>query len=294
MQKVSSVSCKPAVWLAMVGTMGMLRAVAADYSWTGAASALWNVTDANWTGAGAVWVNDAANNALFGAAGPKTVEAAPVTLDNLSFVADGYTVSGGPLLMYGNADVGAGMNAALAASVTNVGIWEKTGTGTLALDPGATASNVFSSLKAVGGTLRHASGTTLVTLVGGNPESGPAFWVSGGTFVMDGGMLKTTGDKWARVSEGGTLLVTNGYVDLRNNSELLNAFNSVGTTTVGGDGVLEVNAIRISQNSISAENSLVNINTGGVLRISQFTLDASSPRKGTVFFNGGTVLALSL
>ena len=291
MQKVSSVSCKPAVWLAMFGTMGMLRVFAADYTWTGAANALWNATDANWTGAGAVWVNGAANNALFGAAGPKAVEAAPVTLDNLSFAADGYTVSGGPLLMHGDANVGAGMNAVLSATVTNVGIWEKTGTGTLALDPGATASNVFSSLKAVGGTLRHASGTTLVTLVGGNPESGPAFWVSGGTFVMDGGTLKTTGDRWARVSEGGTLLVTNGYVDLRNNSELLNAFNSVGTTTVGGDGVLEVNAIRISQNSISAENSLVNINTGGVLRISQFTLDASSPRKGTVFFNGGTVLA---
>jgi len=278
--------------LVIVLLMTAWRADAADYTWTGAVSALWNTTDANWTGgAGAVWADAAANNAIFGVDGPKTVTADPVTLSNLTFTADGYTIGGGPLLMYGNANASAGVNAILSAPVTNVGIWQKTGAGTVALDPGPAASNVFSSLKAVGGTLRHTSGTTLVTLVGGAPESGPALWVSGGTLVMDGGTLRTTGDKWARVSEYGTLLVTNGYVDLRRNIELLNAHNTPGVTTVGGNGILEVNGLRISQNSSSSESSLVNINEGGTLRLNQFTLDASAPRKGTVFFNGGTVVA---
>ena len=278
--------------LVIVLLMTAWRADAADYTWTGAVSALWNTTDANWTGgAGAVWADAAANNAIFGVDGPKTVTADPVTLSNLTFTADGYTIGGGPLLMYGNANASAGVNAILSAPVTNVGIWQKTGAGTVALDPGPAASNVFSSLKAVGGTLRHTSGTTLVTLVGGAPESGPALWVSGGTLVMDGGTLRTTGDKWARVSEYGTLLVTNGYVDLRRNNELLNAHNTPGVTTVGGNGILEVRGLRISQNSSSSESSLVNINEGGTLRLDQFTLDASAPRKGTVFFNGGTVVA---
>ncbi|HPB11421.1 MAG TPA: hypothetical protein PLT74_09200 [Kiritimatiellia bacterium] len=111
------------------------RADAADYTWTGAASALWNTVDANWTGAGTVWVNGSANNAVFDSNGPKTVAADPVTLGNLTFTADGYTVGGGPLLMHGVPSVGAAMTATLTAPVTNVGVWAKAGDGTIILDP---------------------------------------------------------------------------------------------------------------------------------------------------------------
>ena len=266
-------------------------ALAADYTWTGASSGNWNETDENWSGAGTVWTNSSANNATFGASGTQNISAAAITMNNLAFTADGYTLSGGPLLMYGSPTVASSLTATLAAPVTNVNVWTKSGAGTVVLNPGVGVSNVFYALKAGAGTVQVAGGTTLVTQAGSNPESGPAFWVSGGTLVMGGGLLKTTGGAFARVSEGGTLLVTNGLVDLTGNIDLLNAFNSVGTTTVGGTGNLDVNSLRISQNTVSSESSVVNINTGGTLRISQFTIDAQKPFKGTVNFNGGTVVA---
>lgn len=69
-----------------------------------------------------MWTNDAANNATFGAEGPRAVTADPVTLNNLAFTADGYAIGGGPLLMHGGASVDAGMIATLTAPVTNVGV----------------------------------------------------------------------------------------------------------------------------------------------------------------------------
>ena len=46
--------------------VGLGAALAADYTWQGAASANWNATDANWSGAGSVWADGANNNAAFG------------------------------------------------------------------------------------------------------------------------------------------------------------------------------------------------------------------------------------
>ena len=151
-----------------------------------------------------------------------------MTLNNLAFTADGYAIGGGPLLMHGGASVDAGMIATLTAPVTNVGVWAKTGGGKVVLNPQGAVSNVFYSFKTAGGTLEVAGGTNLVTEAGSDPEHGPAFWVSGGTLVVGGGLLKTTAGPFARVSEYGTLLVTNGVCDLSSNQELLNAFNSPG------------------------------------------------------------------
>jgi len=280
-----------------VGVLAVLvaaqAALAADYTWQGAASGEWNETDANWSGAGEVWTNGPANNATFGASGTQVVTAAAVTLNNLTFSADGYAISGGPLLMYGSPSVGSALTATLAAPVTNVGVWSKGGAGTLVLAPEGAASNVFYALKAAAGTVVVAGGTGLVTQAGSNPESGPAFWVSGGTLVMGGGLLKTTGGAFARVSESGTLLVTNGLVDLSGNSELLNAHNTPGTTTVSGSGVLDVPVLRISQNTNPSSTGLnvVNVNTGGTIRLVNFSIDAASKKYGTVNFNGGTSVA---
>ena len=198
---------------------------------------------------------------------------------------------GGPLLMYGSPFIGAGMSALLTAPVTNVGVWVKGGTGTLALNPGSAGTNIFYALKAATGTLQVVSGTTLVTQSGSDPQSAPAFWVSGGTLVVGGGLLKTTGGAYARVSDYGTLLITNGLVDLTGNAELLTSFNSPGTTTVSGSGILDVQTLRVSQNTYPAAQSVVNINTGGIIRLSMFGIDTASVKNGTVSFNGGTVVA---
>ncbi|MDD2600554.1 MAG: hypothetical protein PHO37_15235 [Kiritimatiellae bacterium] len=214
-----------------------------------------------------------------------------MTLKNLSFTADGYEIIGGPLFMHGTPAVSASMSATLKSAVTNSGVWAKSGGGTLVLDPGAGGTNTLYALKAVAGTLHLASGRTLVTQSGSNPESGPAFWVSGGTLVLGGGVLKTTGGAYARVSDYGHLMVTNGLCDLTGNLELLQAFNSPSTTTVSGSGVLDVQQLRVSQNTLAANLSVLNINTGGIIRLNAFGLDSGALRNGTVKFNGGTVVA---
>ena len=272
-------------WLLMA-----LAASAADFTWLGSpASGNWNTSDTNWASAGSVWVNDSANNAFFAASGTKTITADAVTMKGVTFNADGYVIGGGPLLMYGSPTVGTGLSATLTAPVTNVGVWVKSGTGTLTLNPGSAGTNIFYALKAATGTLQVVSGTTLVTQVGSDPQNSPAFWVSGGTLVVGGGLLKTTGNNYARVSEYGTLLITNGLVDLTANAELLTSFNSPGTTTVSGSGILDVQALRLSQNTYPASQSVLNINTGGVIKLNWFGIDTAAVRNGTVSFNGGTL-----
>ncbi len=263
------------------------RADAADYTWTGAASALWNTVDANWSGAGPVWVNDAANNALFGAAGPKTVAADPVTLGNLSFTADGYAVSGGPLLMHGGFTVGAGQRAVLNATVTNnAGICEKKGAGTLVLDTGTAGTNRFSTLRVSEGWV-HITGGTHDIYTNHTSTINIGFDVNYGSMLVSGGTIRQTSGGYSAVR--GTLLITNGVVDLSASRELLNAFNGAGTTTVGGSGVLDVQALRISQNAGS--QNAINVNTGGVIRLNNFAIDPAASPKGMVNFNGGWVVA---
>jgi fibronectin-binding autotransporter adhesin len=282
-----------------LGIMGMASSalLAADFTWLDApASANWNETDTNWTGAASVWTSVATNSAIFGASGTQTIAAGPVTLSNLTFNADGYMIGGGSLLMYGSPTVGAGQTATLNAAVTNVGVWTKNGAGTLTLAAGAGVSNIFYALKAAAGTLCVNSGTTLVTQADSNPESGPAFWVSGGTLVVGGGLLKTTAGPYARVSEYGTLLVTNGVCDLSSNGELLNAFNSPGTTTVGGNGMLIVDRFRIVKNQVGASYSVVNVNTGGTIQANEFEFETDAQngnpnRKATFNLNGGKIVA---
>ncbi len=275
-----------------VGVAG--AAVGADYTWLSSpASAAWNTADANWSGAGSVWVNGSGNSASFVGSDTKSITADSVTLQHLTFGADGYTISGGPLLMYGSPTVSNGLSAVISATVTNVGVWTKGGFGTLTLSPDAAASNVFYALKVATGTLHVTSGTTLVTQNGSLPESAPLLWVtSGGRLVVGGGVLKTTGNNFSRVSEYGTLLITNGLVDLRSNNELLNGHNTPGVVTVSDSGVLDVNLLRLSQTQVGpASATAVNINTGGVIRLTRFGLDTAAWRYGTVNFNGGTVVA---
>ena len=266
------------------------RADAADYTWTGAASALWNTTDANWTGAGTVWTNGAADNAFFGAASTKSIVADAVTLKNLSFTADGYAISGGPLDMVGGFTVGAGQRAVLTATVTNnVGICEKKGAGTLVLDTGAAGTNRFSTLRVSEGWV-HIAGGTHDIYTNHTSTINIGFDVNYGSMLVSGGTIRQTSGGYSAVR--GALLITNGVVDLSASREFLNAFNGAGTTTVGGSGVLDVTQIRISQyNQNEASQNSVNVNTGGVIRLQYFRIDPGASPKGMVNFNGGTVIA---
>jgi autotransporter-associated beta strand protein len=217
------------------------------------------------------------------------VTADAVTLKNLTFGADGYEISGGPLLMCGGPTVAAGCSAVLTATVTNnVGICEKGGTGTLVLDCGTSRTNRFSTLRVTQGTLQITGGThEIYTNDANNIYIG--LDINGGTLLMSGGKIRFTSTGYSGMR--GTFLITNGIVDLSSSREFLNAFNGAGTTTVSGNGVLDVQTLRISQNTGS--QNAVNVNTGGIVRLQRFAIDTGANPKGSVNFNGGTVVVKS-
>ncbi len=273
------------------GVLIAVAAAAADFTWLGTpASGNWNTVDTNWTaGVTTVWASAPTNNALFGASDTKSVTAEAVTLKNLTISADGYAIGGGPLLMYGGPTVGAGLSAVLTASLTNnVGFWEKKGTGTLVLDPGAGSTNYFSTLRVSEG-LVHITGGTHEIATNDLNNINLGFDVNVGAMLVSGGKVRTTGPGYSAVR--GSLLITNGIVDLSSCREFLNAFNGAGTTTVSGSGLLDVTQLRVAQSPAAAAQNAVNVNTGGTIRLSNFYLDTSSLRNGTINFNGGTLVA---
>jgi autotransporter-associated beta strand protein len=129
----------------------------------------------------------------------------------------------------------------------------------------------------------------VVNIASGAPAAS-GLWVNGGTLLVGGGELKTTGGGYVTTS-GGTLLITNGVVNLNSVSELLNAYGGNGNTTVSGSGVLDLKVLRISQTGAPASANVVNVNTGGTIRLNNFYIDSASPQSGNVNFNGGTVVA---
>ena len=284
------------VVVCLAGMLAVNASQADDFTWAASpATGNWNTNDLNWSGAGSVWTNGAANNAAFGASDTKSIEADAVTLNNLDFTADGYEITGGPLFMHGVPSVGASLSATIKAAitVTNSGIWTKSGAGTLVLDPGA-GTNTLSVLRADEGTLHLAGGTTLATQTASYSGVPTECLVDEGTLVIGGGLFKTTaaGGTYSIVRNYGHLLITNGVCDLSGDNDLLNGFYSPGTTTVSGGGVLDVNKLRISQQKTNpADQCVINIDTGGVIRLSLFYSDTYYKYKGTVKFNGGTVIA---
>ena len=165
----------------------------------------------------------------------------------------------------------------------------KLGTGMLILDPGPTNGFTASTLKPQAGTTYVRSGSNVVNIASGTPNAS-GFWLSGGTLLVGGGELKTTGGGYA-TSAGGTLIITNGVVNLNSAAELLNAYGGNGNVIVSGSGVLDLKVLRISQTGAPASANVVNINTGGTIRLNNFYIDAASPQSGNVNFNGGTLVA---
>lgn len=55
--------------------------------------------------------------------------------------------------------------------------------------------------------------------------------------------------------------------------------------------MLDLGTLRISQNGGSPDNNVVNVNTGGTIRLARFYMDEKTTSKGRVNFNGGTLVA---
>ncbi len=169
----------------------------------------------------------------------------------------------------------------------------KSGNGTLVLNPGADKTNSVSSLRNLAGTLLYSSGTHLITTntVWNQYKVYDTLYVNGGTVLVGGGLLMTTGSGYATI-QNGSLLVTNGTVNLNSMEELLNAYSGTGNTTVGGNGVLDLRVLRITQSGTPAVSNVVNVNAGGTLRLNYFNIDTGQVAPyGTVNLNGGTLVA---
>jgi len=166
----------------------------------------------------------------------------------------------------------------------------KQGTGMLELDPGDASGFSVGTLQAQAGTVHVRSGSNFVTIASGVPRvSGLCLY--GGTLLVGGGVLQATGNGGYATIQDGALIVTNGIVDLSSVGELLNAYTRVGSTTVSGSGVLDVNVLRISQHMWTISNNVVNVNTGGTLRLNKFYVHTGYDYKGLVNLNGGTLVA---
>ena len=164
----------------------------------------------------------------------------------------------------------------------------KSGTGMLALDPGADKTNSVSSLRPLAGTLAFLSGTHLVR---STYPIYDIFNVNGGSVLVGGGTLMTTGDGYVTI-QNGSLTVTNGTANFNSVQELLNAYSGTGNTTVSGSGVLDLQILRITQSGTPAVSNVVNVNAGGTIRLKNFFIDTAQPAPyGTVNLNGGTLAA---
>ena len=168
------------------------------------------------------------------------------------------------------------------------------------LDPGAGRTNHIGRLR-VQHPLTIASGTTLLESTqklpsgdvsyGGNNDS-PLHVQSGGTLTVTGGELLKTGGRIC--TQNGTLVVSGGVVDLTGTGgEILHANSAPATTTVKNGGRLNVGAVRIGGvgAKTDASKSVLNLQTGGVLRVSNYIYvhQNNTGYKATVNCNGGTL-----
>ncbi len=204
-------------------------------------------------------------------------------VDNNGSSGNTLTLAGGtPTVTVNN--LGSGKSATISAELDGTNII-KAGTGTLILAPG-TATNTMGSLKAGAGGLTLNSGTINVTNTG--TSLGVGLWVNAGTLTVAGGTLNANSGN-TTINGGGTLLVTNGTCNA-NGTSMLNGYNTAGTVTLSGTGLLNLYALRITQSTI-APGGVVNLN-GGTLQLNYFA-SGGGTSVGTVNFNGTTVQAKS-
>jgi hypothetical protein len=83
-----------------------------------------------------------------------------------------------------------------------------------------------------------------------------------------------------------------GVVDLAGN-EFRHGYSGPATTTIRNGGRLNVSSMRMAGDTekyyTNAANSVVNVETGGTLRVSNSLYVTATERKGTLNFNGGTL-----
>ncbi len=110
-----------------------------------------------------------------------------------------------------------------------------------------------------------------------------------GHLMVTGGVLKAMGGRSACVSANMTVS-DGGFVDLTGR-EVLHGYDGPAVTTIRNGGKLVVSNVRMAGDNTSyysdATKSVINVETGGVLRLTSSMYLTDSNRRATLNFNGG-------
>ena len=281
---------------------------AADYAW------LADPLNGNWLGAAnwttGEWVADASNTAAFDVSSATDVDVnGDVAVSGVTVRNADYTFSNGTLTVNGEFDVGAGATATVRSALLGTNKdrrFAKTGSGTLVVKGDASTTNVFARFATRGGTTVLDGGVTKVT----GPSDGAGETVVAGSFantsrleITGGAQLLFTASSSYLSNSGCDIVVSDGLFDCWSFNEFLNGFADnnntdnakVGKITIRNKGVLRANQIRIAKVERTAsywtpDYGTINLETGGVLRVKNFSMDGGASRKtATMNFNGGTL-----
>ncbi len=196
-------------------------------------------------------------------------------------------------------------NASYSWTIKSAISCEPAGTGKLelnALSDGAAAKPVAIETSGgrtnrVGALLVKApaiigAGTTLLEgAFAGLNDDAPMNISGNGHLMVTGGVLRLTQRQY--VCSSGRFTISGGVVDFSSmeGREFLHAYNAPATTTVRDGGRLVASNIRMAGDNSSyygnAANSVLNLETGGVLCVSSKIYIATDGKKGTLNFDGG-------
>ena len=109
-----------------------------------------------------------------------------------------------------------------------------------------------------------------------------------GHLMVTGGVLKVNGSR--SICQSGELTISGGLVDFSGH-EVMHGYTYPAETTIRDGGTLIVSTVRMAGDNSSyygnAANSVINLETGGVLRVTNKLYLTDANRHGTVNFNGG-------
>ncbi len=207
--------------------------------WNGASGGAWDTSTANWLdGASQPVIWQPGAEAQFDGAGGLVNVAADVTVSNITFAANGYTLLGaGRLAVEGTLAAAAATTNSLGVEIVTAAGLSKTGTGTLALARCAGAVAAQEGVLLVSGSLftdadlSVASGASVVTL--GDPDSAS-------NLIQNPGfeLPAMAGGAWSYVSAGNVIsnwTVTSlpMHIGRQNTASAGSPWNSVGSSPEG-------------------------------------------------------------
>ena len=182
----------------------------------------------------------------------------------------------------------------LTNTLLNIG---GTWSGLVVFDPGEGRTNLLGRLHATR-RLEIASGVTRVrSSFSKHIGTEAPFYLKGngssyndfnGYLLVSGGTLVSCGEQYLEASDYAQMVISSGKISsLDDYAEYINGYATPASLTVENEGVFECYRIRVSQGN----QSEINVNTGGVLRIGYMIMYGTY--SGNINLNGGTIEAYS-